>query len=64
MPVDFGLTQVEFTVNALTPTETSKSALADFRVEDVPVPEPATLTLLATGALCLTALVRRRRRST
>jgi hypothetical protein len=64
VPVDFGLTQVEFTVSALTPTETSRSALADFRVEDVPVPEPATLTLFATGALCLTALVRLRRRST
>ena len=36
VPVDFGLTQVEFTVSALTPTETSRSALADFRVEDVP----------------------------
>jgi hypothetical protein len=61
VPVDFGLTQVEFTVSALTPTETSRSALADLRVEDVPVPEPATLILFATGALCLTALVWLRR---
>jgi PEP-CTERM motif len=57
VPVDFGLTQVEFTVG----TVTSRSALADFRVADVPVPEPATLTLFATGAFCLTALVRIRR---
>jgi len=61
VPVDFGLTQVEFTVSALTPTETSRSGLADFRVEDVPVPEPATLILFATGALSLTVLVRLRR---
>lgn len=66
VPVDFGLTQVEFTVTTipappLAPIKTSRSALADFRVEDVPVPEPATLTLFATGALCLTALVRLRR---
>lgn len=54
VPVDFGLTQVEFTVG--TSTGTTRSALADFRVEDVPaVPEPATLTLFAAGALCLTA---------
>jgi hypothetical protein len=61
VPVNFGLTQVEFTVSALTPMEKSRSALADFRVEDVPVPEPATLTLFATGALYLTGLVRLRR---
>jgi hypothetical protein len=63
---DFGLTQFEFMVGAipappLIPTVTSRSALADFRVEDVPVPEPATLTLFAIGAFCLTALVRIRR---
>jgi PEP-CTERM motif len=66
VPVDFGLTQVEFTVGTipappLIPTVTSRSALADFRVEDVPVPEPATLFLLATGALCLTTFARLRR---
>ena len=66
VPVDFGLTQVEFTVTTipappLAPIKTSRSALADFRVEDVPVPEPTTLVLIATGTLCLTALARLRR---
>jgi hypothetical protein len=68
VPVDFGLTQVEFTVGTipappLIPVETKRSALADFRVEDVPaVPEPATLTLFGVGAFLLTALMRPRRR--
>jgi hypothetical protein len=65
IPIDVGLwdakVQLQYSYNNLSGAQTDGFASVDVQIQIDDVPEPSTLCLLGTGAVCSIGLVRRRR---